>query len=240
MENIFKKYGCKIDKFTTSNELDILMNKFNKIMNINQLKYTLCKDDTNIFVLVTDHYVVKVYSSKQYQKIFSIYSKIKSTNNIEKIYYYCSISDGLIIHDTYPIFHNTIQNINATISELVEPIFNIKDQMITTNIVWNKGNFKKLLIDVSKGLKILHNEGIIHGDSTPDNVGLRYLDGNFVLFDFGSTIFSNNGITDINRFLNSLLITYKEFFEIYKEEILLIYKFVNNGYDFEKSINLVI
>jgi serine/threonine protein kinase len=229
MQEVFNKYGCNVLRFTSVEDLEILMEKFNSIMNIKQLKFNFCKDDTNIFVLITNYYIVKLYSSKQYQKIFSIYSKIKSTNNIEKIYYYYSVSNGLIIHDTYPFFHNKIENINATISELLIPIFNINGDIITTGVAWTRSIFRKLLLDVAKGLKILHDEGIVHGDATPDNVGLRYSDGNFVLFDFGSAEFSNKGINDINRFLKSLLTTYKSFFEIYYNEIINIRNLIKKG-----------
>ena len=236
MQEVFNKYGCKLDKFSSIKDLEILINKFNKLFNITELHFNFCKDDTNIFVLINNYYVIKLYSSKQYQKIFDIYSKIKSTNNIERIYYYCSVSNGLIIHDTYPFLKSDLWNINATISELLNPIFNINGDIITTNIIWNKITFKKLLLDTSKALETLHNEKIVHGDTTPDNIGLRYSDGNFVLFDFGSVKFNEDVINDINRFLKSLLTTYKSFFQIYHNEINNIYESVNKGHDFQNCV----
>lgn len=114
-----------------------------------------------------------------------------------------------------------------------------------TNITWDKNTFNKLLLDVAKALMIFHQNGIIHGDTTPDNVGYRKYDDNFVLFDFGDTEVTNGldyelYLRDVNRFLNSILRTYQKFFKDYIHNVIKIRKLVNDGeYNIGKFYNSV-
>lgn len=239
MEIILDEYGCNVNKFTSIDNLKMLINKFSGNENI---EYTYCKDDADGFILVTNKYVIKLYSKNMYQKILDIYSRIKTYNNIEKIHYYCTIADGVVrdSHNSVSYISDKSRNMQSTINELLIPIFDLSDyRKIKSNITWNGEMFKKLLLDVAAALNELHSHGITHGDTTPDNVGLRSIDNNFVLFDFGDSTISNdpvNRVNDVNRFLNSLLVTFIDFFKNYKFQIENIQKLVNTGTDFHSAI----
>lgn len=247
MNDVTEEYGCVLSKFISPNTLNKIIENFNRIVLVDNIKYVSCKDDAGIFVLVTNRYVIKIYNEKTYIKLVNIYNKLWSVNqgnifdHIEKIYYYFSIVNGIIIHDTY---FNNIMNEGTghlTINELLVPLF---PQFNKSNITWDYSNTKKLLIDVSLGLIELHKLNIIHGDSTPDNIGLRESDNNFVLYDFGDAHDGFNYRDDVNRFLNSILITYKTFFNDYIGKIEKIKAMVNHNknydiYDFYNTINKV-
>ena len=225
LQQLLSEYGCNIDNFININTLTSIINRFNSSLNIKNINYLSCKDDTGIFVLVTDKYVIKIYSNDRYLKILNIYSVIKS-NNIERIYQY----------DDYH---------NVTINELLIPLFKYERKQIQTNIIYNNEIVKKLLLDVSYALQQLHINNIVHGDATPDNVGFRYSESEFVLFDFGESNVvgstgTNNYKDDVNRFLDSLLITYKDFFTKYIDKLNKIKKLVNtNDYYIEKFTNSI-
>jgi serine/threonine protein kinase len=245
MDSVFEEYGCNINRFTDLNNLKVLINKFNRFYNIENIEYKYCKDDADGFILVTNNYVIKLYLKNMYQKIIYIYSIIKNYNNIEKIYYYYSISDG-VIYESYHYYDPELYkfdksiDIRGTINELLIPIFDISDyENIKSDITWDNKTFKKLLLDVADALHELHKNGITHGDTTPDNIGLRPSDNNFVLFDFGNAVINNrpiNGIQDVNRFLDSLVRTFDKFFINYKLQIETIKILVNNGSDFRDAI----
>lgn len=252
MENLFTEYGCYLDKFIDPDILQYVIDNFNKAVLVDNLKYTLCKDDAGVFVLVTTRYVIKIYRKKSYDKVVNIYNElhknVNSFEHIEKIYYYFSVIDGVIIHDTYSKYNysdNYPDNIKGTghltINELLLPLF---PDINRSNIVWNKDNVKKLLIDTSLALIELHKINIVHGDTTPDNIGLRISDNNYVLYDFGDAYKGFDYRSDVNRFLNSILITYKSFFQDYLSEIEKIKAIVNEGiygiYDFYLAINTVL
>lgn len=243
LEELFTNYGCSVNNFTDINTLSLLINKFNKFNKILNIKYVSCKDDAGVFVLVTNKYVIKLYSDQRYSIITNIYHRLLAGgyqfNNIEKIYYYYSVKDGKVIHDTYSIIPNH-DDINSTINELLIPIFRIEMGNIISNIIWDGDMVKKFLVDISNALFVLHTNNIIHGDATPDNVGFRYSDNNFVLFDFGNSIININNtipdlykndmyLNDINRFLNSILGTYKQFFKDYLIKINIVKNLVNEG-----------
>ena len=244
METIFNDYGCHIDKFIEPDTLEHISDNFNKIILVDNIKYTLCKDDAGIFVLVSSRYVIKIYSQNTYNKLVNIYHRLWRNNHgnvfnhIEKIYYYFSLVNGVTIHDTYPNFTPKHGTCHLTINELLLPLFPNIDK---SNIVWNKDMVKKLLIDTSLALIVLHQINIVHGDTTPDNVGLRISDNNFVLYDFGDAHDGYDYLSDVNRFLKSILITYKSFFGEYINEIKKIKETVNTGnyglYDFYNAIN---
>lgn len=248
--DLLSEYGCYIDKFTDIDTLESLMNHFNKISSINNIEYVSCKADTGgIFVLVTNKYVVKLYSSRKYNKIVYIYDTLLSTNydfsNIEIINYYYSVDNGIVIHDTYHSTQHIIgkSSIRATINELLIPIFYFTEK-INTNIEWNKDTTKKFFLDIAKALIELHKNGIVHGDTNPDNIGYRESNNNFVLFDFGDSIIyetdSRLYLSDVNRFLTSILSTYREFFKDYIPNIETIQTLVNKGeYNIEKFYNTI-
>ena len=218
LNDVLEEYGCNLSKFLNSNTLNQIITNFNNIVNVDSVKYITCKDDTGIFVLVTTRYVIKVYNIKTYLKIVDIYNKLWRNNNhgnifnhIEKIYYYFSTVDGIVVHNTY-YYNNIIKNLGTThltINEILVPLF---PKFNKTNVIWNYDNTKKLLIDTSLGLIELHRLGIIHGDTTPDNMGLRLSDNNFVLYDFGDAYEGSDYKSDVIRFLNSVIISYKNFF----------------------------
>lgn len=252
VNDVLDEYSCNLSNFININTLGQLTNNFNIFNNIGNVKYKLCKDDTGIFVLVTNRYVIKIYNTKTYLKIVNIYNKLWNSNNanifnhIEKIYYYYSMVDGMIVHNTYynNIVNNNIVNIGTvhlTINELLIPLFPKSD---TTNIIWNYKVTKKLLIDVSLGLTELHKLGIVHGDTTPDNIGFRTSDNNFVLYDFGDSHDGSDYKSDVIRFLNSILISYRSFFINHINMIEQIKNMIETNknysiYDFYNAINKV-
>lgn len=242
LTDMINDYGCNLKPYTDLNNLKIFISKFNKIQNIDDVKYISCKDDSGVFVIVTNKYVVKLYKQKDYNRIVKLYQPITKTNSfdhIEKIYYYYSIINGLIVHDTYYYINNNnkLKNtINGVINELLVPITYLYNMDVYTNINWSKSKLRKLILDVSKGLDVLHNNDIIHNDATPDNIGLRPADSNFVLFDFGQssinkTLSYESYKEDINRFLISLMTTYKDTIPYDKffgsNYLLNIYKYIN-------------
>ena len=86
---------------------------------------------------------------------------------------------------------------------------------------------------MANALNSLHENGIYHGDTTPDNIGYRTADDNYVLFDFGASNFSGNlnmYRTDVTRFLNSMLRTYITFFQPYRDKIMNILNQINQEY----------
>ena len=149
LSELFSEYGCYIDKFTNINNLTLLIKKFNKISNVDirDLKYLSCKDDAGIFVLVTNEYVIKIYSLKGYSNVVIIYHRLLSNgygfDNIETIYYYYSVIDGYVQHDTYPGTGMIIGDIHATVNELLIPIFYLERGIIITNMIWNNQSVKK-------------------------------------------------------------------------------------------------
>ena len=199
-------YGCKIYNYTHLDDVMDLIIRYNKILCIdnNELLYISCKDDAGVFVIVTNKYVIKIYKPLDYDRIVDIYKPITADNNfehIEKIYYYYSVNNGNVIHDTYSKYNLDIDpntDIHAVINELLIPITNINGMEIKSNIEWNKQNLRKLLLDVAEGLDVLHKSGTVHNDVTPDNIGLRPSDSNFVLFDFGQSVHNKNKNNKIN------------------------------------------
>ncbi len=259
LSDMLYEYGCKIYKYSNLKDVIDLISRYNKIIGVtDDLLYLSCKDDAGVFVIVTNKYVIKLYKPLDYKRIVDLYRPITTNNNfehIEKIYYYYSVTDGYIEHDTYSkdstptdptnqtTNHTKPINIHGVINELLIPITrNIlgnRGMEIHTDIKWNKDTLKKLLLDVAEGLDILHHNGTIHNDTTPDNIGLRPSDSNFVLFDFGQSTINNKPLTyeaykvDVNRFLYSLMNLYKDiipFRSILGTDYLInIYKYVNAG-----------
>lgn len=245
--DVLEEYGCNLSNFINPDTLNQIIQNFNTFNKVEDVKYNICKSDAGIFVLVTDRYVIKIYNVKTYLKLVNIYNKLWRNNNhgnifnhIEKIYYYYSTVDGIVVHDTY--YNNVIKSgtTHLTINELLVPLF---PEFNTTNVVWNYNNTKKLLIDTSLGLIELHKLGIIHGDTTPDNIGLRPSDNNFVLYDFGDAHDGTDYKSDVIRFLNSMLISYKNFFIDHIDKIEQIKSMIINEnygiYDFYNAINSI-
>jgi len=247
MDELFNDYGCDVSKFTDINMLKLFTKRLDKIFsNKDTTKFLSCKDDASVFVVVTNKYVVKLYNSKKYLELVNIYDRLLKKSydfaNIEKIYYYYAVFDGLIVHDTYlkifPELPPINSNIYGTANELLIPIFSFEMGEIKTRIKWDKGTVYKLFNDVSSGLIELHKNNIIHGDTTPDNVGLRIDNNfvNFVIYDFGDSYIMDNKLNknelmkgDVNRFLNSVLITYSYFFKDYINNIKKLKRDINTG-----------
>nr|QBK91575.1 MAG: putative serine/threonine protein kinase [Pithovirus LCPAC302] len=242
LDEVLVDYGCNINKFTNLPLLKQFINRFNKHIDRYNISYNLCKDDAGVFVLVSNLYVVKIYKKSSYDKIISLYSRINNLDHIEIVYYFLIVEDGKIIHSTFDI-DDTHGTIYGTINELLIPLFNIKGIDITSNFKWDWNDTYKLLLDVSQGLYELHKNNIVHGDSTPDNTGFRMKDNNYVLFDFGDSSIENNKDkfrNDVNRFLNSMMITYAEFFDPFKDQIIKIQRQVNTGsYSYDKFYNIM-
>jgi tRNA A-37 threonylcarbamoyl transferase component Bud32 len=66
-----------------------------------------------------------------------------------------------------------------------------------------KKNIFKIYWDISKALFGIHSRGIIHGDPVLDNIGINQK-GNFMLYDFDGTKFSNEIVLDYNKFNTSI------------------------------------
>ena len=91
-------------------------------------------------------------------------------------------SSGTMCYDMFDYIPKIIGNIddcNTIKWELITPLNSYsnldKYSIITNNIV-------KILWDIGKAIEGLHANGIYHGDSRIDNIGIK--NGKFVLFDF--------------------------------------------------------
>lgn len=135
-----------------------------------------------VFVTNEDPFVFQVY------KIGEVSSKINdllSRLNTEISVYFDLGYDDLVKYDYdikkhYPL---VLGNYDCCIKwEKIIPLNSFtKDKLF--DIL--KNNLIKLMWDIGKVLKGFHKNGMYHGDSRIDNIGIK--DGNFVLFDFDSS-----------------------------------------------------
>ena len=135
-----------------------------------------------VFITDEDPFVFQVYKIGEVSsKINNLLSRLKT----DVLIYFDLGYDDLVkyeynIKKHYPL---VLGNYDCCIKwEKITPLNSFtKDKLF--NII--KNNLVKLMWDIGKVLKGFHKNGMYHGDSRIDNIGIK--NGNFVLFDFDSS-----------------------------------------------------
>jgi len=134
------------------------------------------------------------------KKIFSIFNFL-SKNRYHKIKF-----EGNFIYE-----YNLFEYLPNLVSYIPENIIVWKKHLCLNNFDKEKikdiiiNNIKKLLWDIGLCLYMLHNNGVNHGDTRIDNIGI--VNNKFILFDYdGSEIVSDmyKNYKDLSDFINSI------------------------------------
>ena len=96
-------------------------------------------------------------------------------------------------------FYRKIENGNFIIFELEFFESNLKE-FLEKGVI-NNELFKKIVIGIAKGLKIIHEKGIMHRDIKPENIFIKYDDQNndktiIKIGDFGCSIFIKDNTSE--------------------------------------------
>ena len=96
-------------------------------------------------------------------------------------------------------FYRKIENGNFIIFELEFFESNLKE-FLQKGVI-NNELFKKIVIGIAKGLKIIHEKGIMHRDIKPENIFIKYDDQNkdktiIKIGDFGCSIFIKDNTSE--------------------------------------------
>ena len=129
----------------------------------------------NVYLIEKDnkYYALKKYLFKLTKEEIENYNEIINTipkiNNKYIIKYYDTYEDN----NSFNVVMEYVSDCN-----LKKFIKNYKNQLIPENII------KNIIIQICEGLKVLHKNGIIHRDLTPENI-LIDDDNNIKICDFG-------------------------------------------------------
>lgn len=147
--------------FTTKRNLHAWDDLLQKIIRKYNITHILTfKDDIQGLILVTNSCVIKTYRMALFMKIKPVY-KIRSLF-VEK----CLAS-------------HVIGRVGVFILEKLDPVLK-PDYSGVKGFV----NFEQMNHDILRGLRVMHNHGLCHGDVSLDNTGYRPSTGQYVLFDF--------------------------------------------------------
>jgi hypothetical protein len=202
----YNEYNDEID----SDIIDtfLLMSGQKDIKNIN---IKVSNGLSAVFVSNDDTFVFQVY---KLGKVSSKINSLLSNLNTDIVVYFDLGYDDLIKYEYnitkhYPLI---LGSYDCCIKwQKITPLNSFtKDKLF--EII--KNNLVKLLWDIGKVLKGFHKNGMYHGDSRIDNIGIK--DGNFVLFDFDSSNSCNSWdsitLRDFYIFITSIKFNLGDFY----------------------------
>ena len=183
--NILNRLQTKINNTTTKVKLDligtVLLDKYtiNSKMNTvsGEAELYRCTDNNQ------NEYVVKIYQRENAIKP-EIIEKLKSINspNVAKI-----IDSGL--YENYPFVILPYYS-NGSLVEAV----------LSKGMTFDLNEIKEFVLpSLNNGLKVLHDNGIIHKDLKPSNIMISEDGTNLVIIDFGISSDTNGGTVVVTK-----------------------------------------
>ena len=168
-------------------------------------------DDYEEVIGIAETPLSKIYSAYNHKKNRNCYLKVTNKNEMKKGEYdfllqklqreeqltrICKCKNVVELYQKLEINDNIIFELEYCENNIYECIINKYG-----GLEGNKTFFRKILLDISKALKKLHDNGIMHRDIKPNNIFLNHTDekdGERIakLGDFGCSIFIQDNISD--------------------------------------------
>ena len=116
---------------------------------------------------------------------------MEQINNEEKMTKICNSQNTVN-------FYRRLENQEYIIFELEECTYNLTKYMSENGeLKYEKTFFKQMILDIAKGLKTIHNKGIMHRDIKPSNIFIKSDEEKIVkIGDFGCSIYIKDNISE--------------------------------------------
>ena len=135
---------------------------------------------------------LKVFEKEKLEKgdYDFLLQKIKKEEEITKL---CKCENVVEIYQKYQTSKNIIFELEYCENNIYDAIINKYGGMKE-----DKTSFRKIVLDISKALKKLHDNGVMHRDIKPNNIFINEKEGKKIakLGDFGCSIFIKDNTSD--------------------------------------------